>query len=131
MNLNYSLAAPIELTSSAHYESFLGGGSCIGGGGSGAARINDSWQFAAEGSGCLILHMPQKNQSGDSEMFAVGPRWTPNATHRISPFAQLLFGVRRISHEIDDIAKHKLLETEFLGGLLPERPLRSAYSVEH
>jgi len=39
----FPLEAPIELMASAHYESFLGGGSCISGGGTGALRIRPSW----------------------------------------------------------------------------------------
>src|SRR5258708_39448922 len=54
---------------SAHYETLLGGGSCIGGGGSGALRIRPSWQIVSEVSGCLVINMP-KNESGDSEMYS-------------------------------------------------------------
>ena len=39
-NHPHSKAADIELTAFPYYESFLGGGSCVGGGGSGAARVN-------------------------------------------------------------------------------------------
>jgi hypothetical protein len=126
----YPLAAPIELTTSAHYETFLGGGSCIGGGGSGAARINAAFQIVAEGSGCLILHQPQHNQSGDSETFVVGSRWTPRAEHHFSPYAQLLFGGRRITHEIDDETKRDELEDAWLAGKTNRSPLRSQWQVE-
>ena len=41
----FPLEAPIELMSS---ESFLGGGSGIGGGGTGASRVSPSWQIVGE-----------------------------------------------------------------------------------
>jgi hypothetical protein len=128
----YPLEAPIELMASTQYESFLGGGSCIGGGGSGAARINPSWQFIAEINGCMIINMP-KDESADSEMFAIGARWAPLASHRVSPYGQVLVGGRRITHEIDDMAK----KWELLGawkdgsGKLGHYPMRSDWSVEH
>ena len=40
----YPKAAPIELAGFPVYESFLSGGSCIGGGGSGAARVSPTLQ---------------------------------------------------------------------------------------
>ena len=96
-----SMEAAIELNAYSVYESFLGGGSCIGAGGQGAVRVNPALQIVSEVNGCLVVNMP-KNQSGDSTMFAVGPRWTPRAAHRFSPFAEVMFGGRRITHEIDD-----------------------------
>jgi hypothetical protein len=128
----YPLEAPIELMATAQYESFLGGGSCIGGGGSGAARINPSWQFIAEVNGCMIINMP-KDESADSEMFAIGLRWAPLASHRVSPYSQVLIGGRRITHEIDDMQKKwELLHAWKDGsGTLPHYPTRSDWSVEH
>jgi hypothetical protein len=126
------LEAPIELMASAYYESFLGGGSCIGGGGTGALRIRPSWQLVAEVSGCLVINMP-KNESGDSEMYSTGIRWTPRASQRISPYGQVLIGGRRITHEIDDPEKRKqLLDAWNDGnGTLPHYPMRSDWSTEH
>jgi hypothetical protein len=125
----YPKAAPIELTAGAHYETFLGGGSCIGGGGSGAARISPSWQIVAEVSGCLIVNMPT-NQSGDSLLYVVGPRWTPRATHHLSPYSQLLVGGRKVTHEILDPELRAKLQNEWDAGRLPHYPVRSDYSVE-
>ena len=99
----YPLEGPIELTAFPYYETFLGGGSCVGGGGSGSARVNPSWQVIAEVSGCLIMHMPQSNQSGDSLFYGGGARWTPHAAHRISPYAEFLFGGRKVTHETDSL----------------------------
>ena len=128
----FPLEAPIELMVSTQYESFLGGGSCIGGGGTGAFRINPSWQIVGEFTGCLVMDMP-KNESGDSEMYSAGPRWAPRASKRVSPYAQMLIGGRRITHEIEDVQKRK----ELIGawndgsGTLPHYPKRSDWSVEH
>jgi len=126
----YPEIAPIELEASAHYESFLGGGSCIGGGGQGAFRLSDSLQLVAEISGCLIVNMPT-NQSGDSLLYAAGPRWTPRAAHRISPYSQLLFGGRKVTHEILFPEERKRLEDEWDAGQLKHYPMRSDYSIEH
>jgi hypothetical protein len=128
----YPLEAPIELMATTQYESFLGGGSCIGGGGSGAARINPSWQFIAEINGCMIIDMP-KGQSADSEMYVIGARWAPLASHRLSPYSQVLVGGRRITHEIDDMEKKWTLLNEWKdgNGTLAHYPRRSDWSVEH
>lgn len=128
----YPLEAPIELTAFPYHETFLGGGSCVGGGGSGAARVNPSWQVVAELSGCLIMHMPQSNQSGDSLFYGGGARWTPRAAHRISPYAEFLFGGKKVTHETDDLAlRAELLKAWNDGsGTLGHYPKRSDWSVE-
>jgi hypothetical protein len=128
----FPLEASIELMASAHFESFLGGGSCIGGGGTGALRISPSWQIIAEVTGCLVINMP-KNESGDSEMYSPGARWTPRASWRISPYAQVLVGGRRITHEIDDPEKRQQLRDAWNdgNGTLPHYPKRSDWSSEH
>jgi hypothetical protein len=125
----YPKAAPIELTASAHYESFLGGGSCIGGGASGAARLAPSWQIVAEVSGCLIVNMPT-NGSGDSLVYGAGPRWTPRASRSLSPYLQLLLGGRKVSQETLDPALRTKLQDEWDAGKIPHYPKRSDYSVE-
>ncbi|MFZ1006216.1 MAG: hypothetical protein WAN65_05235 [Candidatus Sulfotelmatobacter sp.] len=128
----YPLEAPIELTAFPYYETFLGGGSCIGGGGSGAARVNPSWQVIAEVSGCLIMHMPQSNQSGDSLFYGGGARWTPRAAHRIAPYAEFLFGGKKVTHETDNLALRKELLAAWNDGNGPieHYPKRSDWSVE-
>jgi hypothetical protein len=125
--------APIELQAFAYFESFLGGGSCTGGGGNGAARLNPRWQIVAEVSGCQVMHMPASNQSGDSLFYGVGPRWTPRANQKISPFAQVLVGGRKVTHETDNTAlRAKLLKEWGDGsGTIPHYPTRFDWSVEH
>jgi hypothetical protein len=124
------LEAPIELYPYAVYESFLGGGTCIGGGGDGAARVNSKLQVVGEVNGCLVINVPKDN-GGDSEMFYGGPRWTPRASHKFSPFAEVLVGARRITHDITDVAKKKELTYEWEHGELKHDFLRSDYQVEY
>jgi hypothetical protein len=129
---DYPLEAPIELTAFPEYESFLGGGSCIGGGGTGAARISPTLQVLAEVNGCLIMHQPAYNMSADSISYSGGLRWTPRASHRFSPYAQVKFGGRKVTYEIDDEAlKAQLLKDWNDGtGTLPHYPMRSDWSKE-
>ena len=129
----YPKEAPIELTAFPLYEAFLGGGSCVGGGGSGAARVNPRLQVVAEVSGCLIMHMPASNQSGDSLFYGGGVRWTPRAAHHVSPYLQLMFGGKKVTHETVDHALQKQLYADWndgSGGTLPHYPKRSDWSVE-
>jgi hypothetical protein len=129
---SYPKEADIELTAFPYYESFLGGGSCVGGGGSGAARVNPKWQVLTEVSGCLVMHMPYSNYSADSLFYGGGLRWTPRADKRFSPFAQLLFGGRKVTMEImDSDLRKKLMDQWDDGrGSLGHYPKRSDYSVE-
>jgi hypothetical protein len=128
----YPKEAPIELTAFPQYETFLGGGSCIGGGGTGAARISPAWQVIAEVNGCLIMHQPAYNMSADSLSYSGGIRWTPLAAHRFSPYMQMKFGGRKVTYEIDDAALHEKLKKEWNdgNGTLGHFPMRSDWSTE-
>jgi hypothetical protein len=125
-----SKESTVELNAFGVYESFLGGGSCIGGGGQGAVRVKSALQIVSEVNGCLVINMP-KYQSGDSTMFAVGPRWTPRAAHRFSPFAEVMFGGRRITHDIQTPGLREELLKEWGLGEYPHYPKRSDYMVEY
>jgi len=124
--------APIELMAFPYYEGFVKGGTCVGGGGSGAVRISPTLQVVAELSGCLVMHMPAANQSGDSLFYAGGLRWSPRAAHRFSPYVQVLFGGKRVTHEIVNLALRRMLLQEWNdgNGTLPHYPMRSDWSVE-
>jgi hypothetical protein len=128
----YPKEASIELTAFPVFQRFLGGGSCIGGGGSGAGRINPTWQFVAELSGCLVMRMPSSDQSGDSLFYGGGVRWTPKASHKISPYMQLMIGGNKVTYEKDNIPLREQMVAEWKdgNGTLPHYPLRSAWSVE-
>jgi hypothetical protein len=132
-NRTYPKEAPIELTAFPYYESFLGGGTCIGGGGSGAARVSRTLQVITEVSGCQFMNMPHSNYSADSLFYGGGVRWTPTAANRFSPFAQFMFGGRKVTSEIIDPALREQLLKEWNdgNGTLPHYPKRSDYSVEH
>ncbi|HEY1468879.1 MAG TPA: hypothetical protein VGF61_07530 [Candidatus Acidoferrum sp.] len=129
---DYPLEAPIELTAFPEYETFLGGGSCIGGGGTGAARISPTLQVLAEVNGCLIMHQPAYNMSADSLSYSGGLRWTPRASQRFSPYAQLKFGGRKVTYEIDNEALKNQLLTEWNdgSGKLSHYPTRTDWSKE-
>jgi hypothetical protein len=125
-----SKEADIELEPYGIYESFLGGGSCIGAGGQGAARINPSWQVVAEVNGCSVTKVP-KDESGDSVMFATGPRWTPRAASRFSPFAEVMFGGRRITRDYTTPGLREELIKEWNEGKIAYYPLRSDYMIQY
>ena len=124
--------APIELSAFPVFQTFLGGGSCIGGGGSGAGRINSNLQFVAEVSGCLVMHMPSSDQSGDALFYGGAVRWTPRAAHSVSPYLQLMIGGNKVTHETDNIPLRERLIAEWNdgNGALAHYPVRSDWSVE-
>jgi len=126
----HSQVAPIELQAYALYENFLNGHNCLGGGGQGAVRISSAWQVVSEVNGCMIVGTPT-NESADSVTFSVGPRWTPRATHRFSPYLQMLFGGRRVSYEVQNSQLRETLQEEWDDGTLPHYPKRSDYEVEY
>ncbi len=128
----HSKEADIELTAFPYYETFLGGGSCVGGGGTGAARVNPKFQVLTEVSGCLIMHQPFYNYSADSLFYGGGFRWTPMAARRFSPFGQFMFGGRKVTQEIDNLSLKKTLLKEWNdgSGTLGHYPMRSAYEFE-
>ncbi len=132
-NHTYPKEAPIELTAFPYFETFLGGGSCIGGGGTGAARVNPKLQVITEVSGCLIMNMPYSNYSADSLFYGGGFRWTPMAAKRFSPFAQFLFGGRKVTMEImnSDLRAQLMKAWDDGEGPLHHYPKRSDYSVEN
>jgi hypothetical protein len=129
----YPKEADIELTAFPYYETFLGGGSCVGGGGTGAARVSPKLQVLAEVSGCLITHQYAYNVSADSLFYGGGFRWTPLAARRFSPFGQFMFGGRKVTQEILDHAERDKLLNEWNDGkgTLGHYPKRSDYSIEN
>ena len=128
----YPKEAPIELSAYPYYENLLGRGNCIGGGGSGAARISPILQIVVEVNGCLLMGFPNYNQSGDSLFYGAGPRWTPRASHRFSPYVEFLFGGRKVTTELDNQTLHNQLLKEWNNGdgTLAHYPKRSDWSIE-
>jgi hypothetical protein len=121
----------IELAAYPNYENFHGR-SCIGGGGSGAARINASLQVVTEVSGCLIMGFPTYTESGDSLFYGGGLRWAPWAAHKVSPYFEFLVGGRKVTYEVDNPALEKQLSDAWNdgNGTLPHYPKRSDWSTQ-
>jgi hypothetical protein len=128
----YPKEAPIELSAYPYYENFFGGQNCVGGGGSGAARVSPSLQIVVEVNGCLIKGFSTSNESGDSLFYGAGPRWTPRASHRLSPYGEFLFGGRKVTYEVDnpELRAQLMKEWDDGGGTLGHIPKRSDWSVE-
>lgn len=129
----YPKEAPVELTAFPYYETFLGGGSCVGGGGTGAARVSPGLQVITEVSGCTVLHQSPYNVSADSLFYGGGFRVTPWAAHKISPFGQFMFGGRKVTlTDVDEALREKLrLEWNDGAGTIPHFATRSDYENEN
>jgi hypothetical protein len=79
------------------------------------------------------MHQPAYNISGDSLFYGGGFRYAPFASHRFSPFGQFMFGGRKVTQEIDNLALKELLTKEWNdgNGTLAHYPMRSAWSVQN
>jgi len=90
--------APFEFVANAY--GFAGSqGSCAGGGGSAAFRIGSEWQIVADVNGCKMNAL-QRNLTGDSLTYMVGPRWTPPISGRLVPYFQILAGGNKLTQEL-------------------------------
>jgi len=89
--------APFEFSVSPGWRQF-GGGGCMGGGAEVAYRVMPEVQLALAVNGCNLLGLP-KDVSGDALIYQVGPRWTPLPVGKWSPYAHVLFGGMKITHE--------------------------------
>ena len=128
----HSKEASIELAAYPYVEHYWGGRTCIGGGGSGAARLSPTLQWVAEINGCLMMGMPAYNDSGDALFYGGGLRWTPQASHRWAPYGEFLFGGTKLTYEVDDPALKQSLLAEWNdgNGTLHHYPKRSDWSTE-
>lgn len=72
---------------------------CFGGGATAAMRIHPQWQMVADINGCTMSGL-QKNWSGDSMTYVVGPRWTPMLNGRWRPYFQVLAGGTKVTQEL-------------------------------
>ncbi len=128
----YPKIASIELAAYPNFQHFFGGRNCVGGGGSGAVRINPSLQIVAEINGCLMMGMPASNESGDSLFYGAGLRWTPLASRRWSPYGELLFGGTKLTYEVDNLALRDTLLKQWNdgNGTLGHYPKRSDWSAQ-
>jgi hypothetical protein len=105
------LVPSFELTASLPSALQLDGLSCIGGGGVGAFRLTNSWQWTAEVGGCTFGNFA-KNWSGDSLTFSTGPQWISHTASRWSPHLSMRLGGQKITQEyIDPVVKQRVLES--------------------
>ena len=89
--------APFEFSVSSGWRQFAGGG-CMGGGAEAAFRVAPEVQLALAVNGCNLFGL-QTNLSGDALVYQVGSRWTPAPTGKWSPYAHVLIGGLKITHE--------------------------------
>ena len=118
--------APFELTMSFQPERFFGGGSstaCLGGGGTAAFRVSQSWQLVTDVGGCKMLDLGT-NLSGDSLTYMVGPRWIGHTSGSLSSYVQILVGGNKLTEELVFPEKKERLKQEAIeNGLRPPVPL--------
>ena len=91
--------APFEFTIKFEQSRYPGiGVSCIGGAGSAALRLSENWQLVTEVGGCKLLGL-EKNLSGDSLSYMVGPRWRTRDWGKWSANLQVLVGGNKLTEE--------------------------------
>ncbi|MBM3787676.1 MAG: hypothetical protein FJW30_25250 [Acidobacteria bacterium] len=127
----FPTAAPFELTAIPVWTRFATT-QCGGGGGQAAFRVDPHWQIVGQLSGCQLRDMAA-NRSGDALSYMIGPRWTPLAARRVSPFAQVLVGGKKITRYEVDLRKKALLTTQSKreGKPLPEEELYTQGEIRH
>jgi hypothetical protein len=103
-------AAPLEVTALPYWSHF-DGTQCAGAGGQVAFRLSPTWQLVGQLNGCQMRDL-RANNSGDSLTYSIGPRWTPLADRRFSPFAQILVGGNKLTRYEIDPAREALLKAE-------------------
>src|SRR4029077_12327094 len=75
-----------------------------------AYRLAPEVQGALTRNGCKMLELPDPT-TGDALVFQVGPRWTPAASGRWSPYAHFLVGGLKVTQEqLDPARKRAVLE---------------------
>ena len=90
-------AAPFEASIVSR---FLQGssGPCIGGTGEAAFRLRPDLQLVVEVGGCKMTGL-ERDWSGDSLSYLVGPRWRAVTNSRWTPYAHFLVGGNKITEE--------------------------------
>jgi hypothetical protein len=71
---------------------------CHGGGGEAAVRFRPSWQMLLDVSGCNLTELSD-GWTGDTLTYLTGPRWSPRAGDRWSPFVQTQLGGMQVTKE--------------------------------
>ena len=99
-----------------------GGQSCLGGGAVGGYRLDESFQWTMEVSGCTLRGLSQ-NWSGDSLTFTTGPQWNLRTKSRWSPHAHVRMGIQKVTQEYVDPELKKIT----IANLPPGKKPRYAY----
>jgi hypothetical protein len=96
---------PIEFYAEPVMQRYLGsrGSNCVGGGGEVSIKVSKSYAVTFDVNGCTLLGFQGYN-SGDAFTYVVGPRWSPETSTRWAPYAQVLVGGTKITHEHMDVA---------------------------
>lgn len=88
---SHPAAAPFEF--GVTYQSW---GSCQGGGASAAYRLAPEWMLALDVAGCSL------GRTGDKLTYLLGPRWTPAAASRWSPYIEVKAGGAKLVREDEE-----------------------------
>jgi len=104
--------AAFELAATARPVFYRGStGACIAGGGEGAFRLTSSWQLVADVSGCMLNGLGP-DRSGDTLNYLFGPRWSARPSARWNPYAHVLVGGLKVTHEkVDPVLREQLTRT--------------------
>ena len=96
---NPDLVPKFELTASVPSFHQVGGLNCVGGGGIGAFRATDFWQWTVEVGGCTLGNSLPSNWSGDSLMFTAGTEWIAHTAGRWSPHVHFRVGGQKVTEQ--------------------------------
>ncbi len=103
---------PFELLVKPIAEHFTGryGQTCMGGGGEASFRMSNTTAIVIELDGCTLMPFPQFS-SGDVLNYTVGPRWFASKNRGWIPYAEVLVGGTKITHEhINAQAQSQLMQ---------------------
>jgi hypothetical protein len=95
---------PFEFSFHSTFRDYLGNGNagaCLGGGGTGAFRIGEEWQWVVDVGGCKMLGFGP-NWSGDTLTYMTGPRYTPHTSGRWTPHAEFLIGGTKVTQSYEN-----------------------------
>jgi hypothetical protein len=119
-NVGDSMVPKFELTATLPSIRQVGGLACIGGGGIGAFRVTEFWQWTVEVSGCTLGNSLPSNWSGDSLTFTTGPQWIVHTAGRWSPHAHLRMGGQKVT-ELWENPKLRTLLSQLPPGTDPSK----------
>ncbi|GEM_PF-512840 len=122
--------APFEMSFGFRPQYYLGGlGACVGGYAETGFRVSASWQMVLAVDGCKIMNL-ERNLTGDSLRYTIGPRWTPRPSQRWSPYVEFLAGGTKVAEErMYPELKASLIEAAQAQG--KDLPLHDQYTTQY